>query len=81
MLVFLIVLNRSPTFQSCHQHISSPTSVTNIDVAFENISSQRNSYFYEQNLKWIQFEKTKTGHRYSQLTTIVFPEKVLFQPF
>ena len=25
--------NRSPIFQSCHQHISSPTSVTNIDVA------------------------------------------------
>ena len=29
---FLNVLNRSPTPQTCHQHIWSPTSVTNIDV-------------------------------------------------
>ena len=29
---FLNVLNRSPTSQTCHQHIWSPTSVTNIDV-------------------------------------------------
>ena len=28
----LNVLNRSPTSQTCHQHIWSPTSVTNIDV-------------------------------------------------
>ena len=27
------VLNRSPTSQSCHRNISSPTSVTNIDVS------------------------------------------------
>ena len=26
------ILNRSPTSQTCHQHIWSPTSVTNIDV-------------------------------------------------
>ena len=26
------ILNRLPTFQTCHQHIWSPTSVTNIDV-------------------------------------------------
>ena len=26
------ILNRSPTFQTCEQHIWSPTSVTNIDV-------------------------------------------------
>ena len=26
------ILNRSPTSQNCHQHIWSPTSVTNIDV-------------------------------------------------
>ena len=29
---FLNALNRSPTSQTCHQHIWSPTSVTNIDV-------------------------------------------------
>ena len=29
---FLNVLNRSSTSQTCHQHIWSPTSVTNIDV-------------------------------------------------
>ena len=29
---FLNVCNRSPTSQICHQHIWSPTSVTNIDV-------------------------------------------------
>ena len=29
---FLNVLNRSPTSQTCHKHIWSPTSVTNIDV-------------------------------------------------
>ena len=29
---FLNVLNRSRTSQTCHQHIWSPTSVTNIDV-------------------------------------------------
>ena len=34
---FLKVLNRSPTSQTCHQHIWSPTSVTNIDVT-ENVS-------------------------------------------
>ena len=29
---FQSVLNRTPTSQTCHQHIWSPTSVTNIDV-------------------------------------------------
>ena len=29
---FLNVLNRSPTSQTCHQHIWSPSSVANIDV-------------------------------------------------
>ena len=29
---FLNVLNRSPTSQTCHQHIWSPTSFTNIDL-------------------------------------------------
>ena len=28
------ILNRSPTSQTCHQHIWSPTSVANIDVIF-----------------------------------------------
>ena len=30
------ILNRSPTSQTCHQHIWSPTSVTNIDVTDRN---------------------------------------------
>ena len=34
---FLKVLNRSPTSQTCHKHIRSPTSVTNIDVSHQNI--------------------------------------------
>ena len=34
---FLNVLNRSPTSQTCHQHIWSPTSVTNIDVTLYEI--------------------------------------------
>ena len=29
------ILNRSPTSQTCHQHILSPTSVTNIDVTIQ----------------------------------------------
>ena len=32
VLVIFSVLNQSPTSQCCHQHTSSPTSVTNIDV-------------------------------------------------
>ena len=32
---FFNVLNRSPTSETCHQHISSPTSATNIDVTVE----------------------------------------------
>ena len=30
---FFNVINRSPTSKSCHEHISSPTSVANINVA------------------------------------------------
>ena len=30
--LFRYEFNRSPTSQTCHQHIASPTSVTNIDV-------------------------------------------------
>ena len=33
---FLNVLNGSPTSQTCHQHIWSPTSVTNIDVTVKS---------------------------------------------
>ena len=32
MSVFFDILNLSPTSSTCHQHILSPTSVTNIDV-------------------------------------------------
>ena len=31
------ILSRSPTFQTCHQHIWSPTSVTNIDVTIHEL--------------------------------------------
>ena len=30
--LFFNILNRLPASKTCHQHISSPTSVTNIDV-------------------------------------------------
>ena len=36
---FLNVLNRLPTSQTCHQHIWSPTSVTNIDVTHGLLSN------------------------------------------
>ena len=39
---FLHVLNRSPTFQTCHQHTLSPTFVTNIDVTILN-----SHYYFE----------------------------------
>ena len=35
---FLNVLNRSPTSQTCHQHVWSPTSVTNIDLTATDIN-------------------------------------------
>ena len=35
-----IILNWSPTSQTCHQHIWSPTSVTNIDVTVITITIQ-----------------------------------------
>ena len=34
------MLNRSPISQTCHQHIWSPTSVTNIDVTFHKLFSK-----------------------------------------
>jgi len=34
-------LKPSPTSQSCHQHILSPTSVINIDVVYADIKFQR----------------------------------------
>ena len=49
---FLNVLNRSPTSQTCHQHIWSPTSVTNIDITtkeFEEYSVQLVAYFQRRN--------------------------------
>ena len=39
MLVILSVSNRSPTFQSCQQHISSAASVTNIDKQIARAAS------------------------------------------
>ena len=37
MVIFSNVLNRSPTSQTCHQHIWSSTSVTNIDVTIHSV--------------------------------------------
>jgi len=36
LVTFSNVLNRSPTFQTCHQQIFSPTSVTNTNVTVKN---------------------------------------------
>ena len=45
---FLNVLNRSPTSQTCHQHIWSLTSVTNIDVTVKiNISPEDSSLSFK----------------------------------
>jgi len=35
------ILNQSPTSQICHQHIWSPTSVTNIDVTVKIVESDK----------------------------------------
>ena len=41
---FFNILNRSPTSHSCHQHVSSPTPVINIDVPFEQDLVYRRCY-------------------------------------
>ena len=46
------------TSESCHQHISSPTSVTNIDAtagSFKAMISHRKSFFFEIELFEIRF--------------------------
>ena len=47
---FLNVLNRSPTSQTCHQHIGSPTTVTNIDVTVFFISMLKIFYDYKNEI-------------------------------
>ena len=42
---FLNVLNRSPTSKTCHQHIWSQTSVTNIDLTAKNFEKFRKLFF------------------------------------
>ena len=44
-------LKPAPTSSNCHQHISSPTSVTNIDVAVKSFNFISNGDS-EQTLKW-----------------------------
>ena len=39
------ILNRSPTSQICHQHIWSPTSVTNIDITSSEYYNKLPGYF------------------------------------
>ena len=47
LVIFLMYnLNRSPTSQTCHQQIWSPTSVTNIDVT--------------QSLNWSRFDQNQS---------------------
>ena len=52
---FLNVLNRSPTSQRRHQHISSPTSVANIDV-----DKKKSRKTYRKGL-WYLFGGTKSS--------------------
>ena len=54
---FTNILNRSPTSQTCHQHIWSPWSVTNIDVTVIEPADRRQSdpfltIFDHKMLKW-----------------------------
>ena len=53
---FLNVLNRSPTSQTCHQHIWSPTSVTNIDVTHSRCQVQING------LQWYSERRDQCCH-------------------
>ena len=48
------VLNRSSTSQSCHQHIKSPTSVINIDIAWQSFADW--SAGIASNMQWLQTE-------------------------
>ena len=53
------ILNRSPTSQTCHQHIWSPTSVTNIDVTHLDAAIQEHKCRWKCHLKlfWIIWNK------------------------
>ena len=59
---FLNVLNRSPTSQRRHQHISSPTSVANIDV-----DKKKSRKTYRKGL-WYLFGGTKSS------ISVTFPD-------
>ena len=55
----------SPTSQSCPQHILSPTSVTNIDVAKNNnlsifIAHCKSSYFHNENIYTVYLKSVPT---------------------
>ena len=51
MYLIANILNRSPTSQTCHQHILSPTSVINIDIT--NLNQGRNSPGYKGiSIRW-----------------------------
>ena len=72
---FYKVKNRSPTSQTCHRHISSPTSITNIDrldfiksIIFLPIKNllKENEYLQKQNEKL--FSDNADLNQDSQLT-------------
>jgi len=56
---FLNTFNRSPTSQTCHQHIWSSTCVTNIDVADDRLEML--VIIYNQNVTHIDSDRAKLG--------------------
>ena len=58
---FFNVLNRSPTSQTCHQHIWSPTSVTNIDVTQQvaHINFQIIFTTIDMRFEWLYFQRRR----------------------
>ena len=66
---FVNALNRSPTSQSCHQHISPQKSVTKIDVGF-------NGHFWQSiGIAWQPFRIGSNFYSYS----IIWIEMVMWK--
>ena len=59
----------SPTSKSCHQHICSPTSVTNIDVTTSCHRTVRDWSLMISNCVWV---KRKHGNRHLSLNSLIF---------
>ena len=70
---FLNVLNRSLTSQTCHQHIWSPTSVTNIDVTVPRYDI-RSVIYRNKRIKFVgQVPNSSLGIISSKLLNLLFP--------